>query len=274
MGFELITIYVGNEQHAFGVHKNLLSASGTYFQNLCNSSQQLKQSSIHLKDELTTAVKLFIEFLYTKAVPPVRASSPDVQQAERLKDLCQLYAFADTYKLHNPIRNKAMDAIQDGFLLIGKFPQAGLVCGLMVPHSSTDKNDFNADGWPQVNAIYQHTKAGSKLREFCAAGLVHHLRSENYVRDGALQAVLRSNGELMDDFLTAVKHFAILDKDPRVRDCQGEGGCIECEDRPGHLDGKTGVWPCLYHVHEIIEFKGGNEEQLGTDTGCYLWREV
>ena len=40
-----------------------------------------------------------------------------------------------------------------------------------------------------------------------------------------------------------------------------------------------GYWPCAFHIHPAVEFKGENattgsadQKNIGEDEGCYLWR--
>jgi hypothetical protein len=137
-----------------------------------------------------------------------------------------------------------MDAIQDGFLMLNKLPEPGL-----------------------LNGIYRHTPATSKLRQFSIAALVYNLRSPEFKdKDiNGMVKLLHENTEALTDFVTIIKNF-VASKDPRIRDCGGEDGCVECF---GKVEGnrREGVWPCEYHEHT----SEGADGQLAVDAGCYLW---
>ena len=145
-----------------------------------------------------------------------------------------------------------MDAIQDGLLLLNKFPEGGLLRG-----------------------IFYSTKPGSHLRLFAVAGLLYNLRhpaNAQSVDISKVAATLTDMPEILNEFLSGVQSLNVsaADFDPRVRDCGGEQGCSECIHKQ-HLvqPGRGGVWPCTFHVHTTeSEYPG---EELGFDEGCYLW---
>jgi hypothetical protein len=249
MGSEMVTLYVGQKQEPFSVHKNLICSTGKFFDEFLNVSRPAGQRIV-LAAETPAVFKLFIEYLYTKSIPCVRQHINRLAQAQRLKDLCQLYAFADRFKLENIIRNKIMDSIQDGFCIMSKLPEGGL-----------------------VKAIYEHTQVGSKLREFSTHSLVYNLRSADYISDGSLGTLLKENEDIMDDFLSAVQALEVPDRDPRIRDCRGEEGCAECAGHPDRMQSLVGVWPCAFHIHRVTQGKsdGNTEESEVVDKGCYLW---
>jgi BTB/POZ domain len=127
MGSEIVTIYVGAVKQPFSIHKKLITATGPFFVDLFNVSTTQGQPVV-LAAENPGSFKLFIEFLYTKRVPKVRPAEPDrLIQVARLRELCQLYAFTDRYKLNNVVRNRVMDSIQDGFATVKLLPEAGLI---------------------------------------------------------------------------------------------------------------------------------------------------
>jgi hypothetical protein len=154
-----------------------------------------------------------------------------------------------------------MDKIQDGFVSIGKIPEA-----------------------PLVQAIYEHTRPSSQLRKFCAASLVYHLRGPDYIENGNLQALMTENKECMEDFIEAVRKF-VPDQDPRIRDCQSSENCAECAGNGKQSEGKDGVWPCYFHLHKEITIIGGDqglkveegssvmgeEGNQNAHDGCHLW---
>jgi hypothetical protein len=257
MGSEVLAIGVGQEKVVFNIHKNLLIAAGKKFQDVANTRLPPGRIAVLHKTQ-PDIFKLFQDYLYQKRVPPVMANTTPLAQSKRLKDLCQFYVFADELELNNTIRNKIMDAIQDGFVIMDKLPDPGL-----------------------VDSIYSHTTVSSKLRKFCAASLVYTLRSQNYAEDGSLPNLLNDKDEVMDDFLAAVRELNVTDeRDPRIRDCRGEPSCAECTGRPVELEGKKGVWPCYFHIHKVYnstctngEAEGavGNAQMEESDPGCYLW---
>lgn len=247
MGSEIITFLVGPTKQAFSVHKNLLIGTGNYFRDFLSTSHKDGQP-ILMSGENPSSFKLFIEYLYTKNIPGVLKNALKTQQAVRLRELCQLYTFSDRYQLKNHIRNKIMDSIQDGFRFMDKFPEAGL-----------------------VTAIYANTSAGSKLRDMCIYGLIYSLRSAEYVDDGSLAKILADHDAIMADFLIAVRTLEVPDRDPRIRDCEGEPGCVECAGNVVELEHRSGIWPCSFHVHLIEETGVAVTNPEVVDNGCYLW---
>lgn len=248
MGSMMVALVVGPKKECISVHRNLISGHGTYFDRLINASDEPDQP-ISLTAEVPSVVKLFIEYLYTKTIPPVRLGTDRLSQAERLKDLCQLYTFTDRYCMGNVIRNKVMDSIQDGFLAMNKLPEPGL-----------------------VKAIYDHTKEGSALRDFSIQGLLYGLRMAGTNIHGGMSQLLKDNDTIMTDFLAGVQSLEIPHRDPRIRDCLGEQGCTECYAHPDRLADLVGVWPCTFHVHRTMA--SGNIGEPGlevVDSDCYLW---
>ncbi|KAF4635214.1 hypothetical protein G7Y89_g2886 [Cudoniella acicularis] len=224
LGIKITPFMVGPRREVFIVHKNLLTKVGP---NLLRMSDQVPAGkSIAMEAETIGSFNLLLEFLYKDKIPSVTATMDGTTQGTRLRDLCQLYAFAAKYGLDMNFRNKIMDTIQDGFLVLGRLPDV-----------------------PLTNAIYAHTAPGSQIRKFCAASLVAHLRSQDYVEDNRLVEFIHANEDAMYDFLDAVKHF-VPGQDPRIRDCKGYPTCVECADRPDRLEGKKGYWPCAFHTHD------------------------
>ena len=256
MGADIFTIGVGKPPVTFAVHKNLLSTSGQSFHDM--ASLKLPEGKfVVLHNEEPKVFKLFLDYLYQKRVPRVSPNTNSFVQAERLKELCQLYAFADKHGLNRTFRNKIMDVIQDGFLTIGALPEL-----------------------PLVKHIYEHTSPGSILRKFCAASLVFTVRRPSYTNeDGFLPSLLNEVDEIMDDFLLAVRDFdfAVEGRDPRIRDCQGEPTCSECAGVEGGMRGKLGFWPCYFHLHLADNTTAGLSKGVNgngateVDQGCYLW---
>lgn len=129
MGSEVVTIAVGEKDTIFNIHKNLIRATSAFFYDVLRVDPATDET-FALKNIEAAVFKLFVEFLYTKRVPAVSASMTPSTQALRTKQLCQLYAFADHFHLNFEIRNKIMDRIQDGFLIMDKLPEPGLVNGM------------------------------------------------------------------------------------------------------------------------------------------------
>ena len=260
MGTEVVQVGVGQPPVVFSVHKNLLCMMGKKLQDMANLKLP-KGQVVVLANEDPNVFKLFLNYLYQQRVPQVLPNTSALVQAARLRDLCQLYAFADKNDIIHTFRNKVMDAIQDGFVLMNAFPKP-----------------------PLILQVYERTLITSMLRKFCAASLVFTLRSPTYVDDGSLPSLLNEKDEIMDDFLLAVRGFDFKfdGRDPRIRDCQGEPTCVECVSREGGMQGKTGFWPCYFHLHKVENFNGSKTEgstQAGdmdralekADLGCYLW---
>jgi hypothetical protein len=254
MGSEVVRIYIGVDKVEFTVHKQLLLASGSIFSDMFPADRKPTER-VTLGMEEPEVFKLFIEYLYTKAMPRAHAAAPAAANAQRFRDLCQLYAFTDKFQLDVHVCNRAMDAVQDAFLAAGLLPDP-----------------------PLVDAVYELTPVGSKLREFCAAGLLFAVRTGDAREDDALMEFLGENREALRDFVRAVRYVDGVERDPRIRDCQGEVGCVECLGDAERLAGKHGVWPCQYHIHPLPKVKqeDASEDGKGVAEGvdsefCHLW---
>ncbi|KAH6709082.1 hypothetical protein BKA61DRAFT_677984 [Leptodontidium sp. MPI-SDFR-AT-0119] len=243
LGYEVLTIVVGKEPRIepFAVHKNMLRDLGGVFTQMCAESPS--GTKVNLKNEDPEVFKLLIDYAYTEEIPHVSVWSNANEKAAQLRNLIQFYALADKFSLNLEVRNRTMDNIQDGFYIVGKLPEG-----------------------PLVHAVYEHSDADSKLRNFCAATMAYHLHDENYVQDGVIPVLINSNEELMVDFLEAIRAYRHR-QDPRIRHCKGNPLCVEC-DGSNHLEGKDGVHPCQFHIHD--KFK--NEDGEFVDDPCYLWK--
>lgn len=243
MGSEIVRIYIGPDKTDFTIHKALLLASGSIFSDMFTPERQPGER-VMLGMEEPETFKLFIEYLYTKTIP----------RAPYILDHCRLYAFTDKFRLDVLVCNRAMDAVQDAFLAIDTLPDADI-----------------------VDAVYELTPVGSKLRGFCIAGLVFALQTGRYGEDGhsweELVGLLVGNMEVLMDFVKAVAAGDGVVRDPRIRDCQGDGDCVECGGDPERLAGKHGVWPCQYHIHLAPKIKKEDESEEGEEAGalCHLW---
>ncbi|KAH6671062.1 hypothetical protein B0J14DRAFT_702117 [Halenospora varia] len=251
MGFEVIVFRVGQE--LFSIHKQQLVACGRGMQEIANDYEA--GSVVLLNDTSPSVFKLFIEWVYKEKLPKATARMQPLVQSQKLRDLCQLYSFSTNYNLEHQLCNAIMDRIQDAFLIIGKLPDVSL-----------------------ARTIYKSAPPESQLRKFCAASLVAHLRSPSYNNNGSLQELLKEDQEMFSDFIEAVQRF-VPGADPRVRDCNGDPTCAECAEHPDHLDGKTGIWPCTFHVHDPqgdIKEENGDEyngHEKSNGGVCYLWME-
>lgn len=95
---------------------------------------------------------------------------------------------------------------------------------------------------------------------------------------------MAENRECMNDFMEAVRKF-VPNQDPRVRDCQSSDNCAECDSNGKRSEGKDGVWPCFFHLHNEITINDGSQGfkaeedssvicedgNQSTQEGCYLW---
>ena len=253
MGSEVIRIYIGLSKVEFSIHKQLLLSAGHIFADMFPPGRKPTER-VTLGKEDPKVFKLFVEYLYTKTIPHVNSSMSLQANQQRLHDLCQLYAFSDKFRLEVKICNKIMDAIQDGFLFLDKLPDL-----------------------PLVAAVYQHTINGSKLRKFCIASLLFSMPGQEDIKPDAIARFLGDDKDALRDFVRAVKGMDTLGRDPRIRDCQGESGCVECHDDAERLKDKHGTWPCQFHNHSIprvSRVKTDAESPVsGVDAeeGCYLW---
>jgi hypothetical protein len=116
----------------------------------------------------------------------VRPSMNALQQSNRLRDLCQLFVFAEKFYLPHKFTNQVLDAVQDGFFLTGLLPEIGL-----------------------IREVYKHSYDYSKLRQFVSHCLVFGVRSEDFNCYDNIGLLLQENGEIMADFskLTSVQYF-------------------------------------------------------------------
>jgi hypothetical protein len=107
MGSEVVSLYIGEVPHqqVFTIHKNLLFGAGTVFEEMFYPKVLKAGQKMVLKNEDPIAFKLFVEYLYSRQVPGMRAGMTDVAKAERLRNLCQVslrwlfrsYASLETY---------------------------------------------------------------------------------------------------------------------------------------------------------------------------------
>ncbi|KAL2072710.1 hypothetical protein VTL71DRAFT_12053 [Oculimacula yallundae] len=245
LGHEVLTLIVGQEPRAesFAVHKNLLRDLGGYFMGVCNESPSGARVLMPIEDP--DVIKLLIDYVYSSVLPQIFVHATPNEKAIQLRHLIQFYALADKFELNHEIRNRTMDNLQEAFYLIGKLPEGSL-----------------------VYSVYERTSPSSRLRKFCAMTMAYQLHDENWVQDGSIASLLNSSGELMVDFLEAVRAYRHRE-DPRIRHCQGNPLCLECEPNNGeHLAGKQGVHPCCFHIHDQVKGADGNL----VDSHCHLWK--
>ena len=253
MGSEVIHIYIGLSKVEFSIHKQLLLSAGHIFADMFPPGRKPNER-VTLGKEDPQVFKLFVEYLYTKTIPHVHGSMASHANEQRLHDLCQLYAFSDKFRLEVKICNKIMDAIQDGFLFLEKLPEL-----------------------PLVAAVYQQTIHGSKLRNFCIASLLFSIPTQDDAKPDVIARFLADDKDALRDFVRAVKGLDILGRDPRIRDCQGESGCVECLGDSERLKDKHGAWPCQFHNHSVSRASRVKTDaespatDLDAEEGCYLW---
>jgi hypothetical protein len=122
MGNEVVIISIGGkEQRVTTVHKGLLLRDAPALcANITASDGPV--SYLQLPDDDFTAIKLFMECIYSRSVPGVTASMDHATRGLRMKELARLYCFCEKHHVNFQVRNKVMDAIQDGFRLLGRAP--------------------------------------------------------------------------------------------------------------------------------------------------------
>lgn len=248
MGSEVVRIFVGESKVEFTVHKQLLLTAGRIFSDMFPPGRKPSER-VTLGREDPEVFKLFIEYLYTKNVPQVLAGMTSQASSKRLRDLCQLYAFADKFQLEIRFCNRIMDAIQDGYLSLDKLPGIDL-----------------------IKEIYLNTPVTSKLRQFGIASLLYSMSSSREDLHADVVAVfIAANGDALLDFVHTVKALDLVGRDPRVRDCQGSEGCVECQAGGERAKTKHGTWPCQYHIHCLSKPPAFMGDYREADEGCYLW---
>ena len=257
MGSELVNVQVGAEKLTFSVHKNLICNAGDHFMTMFTTPLKPNQI-VSLSKAHPDAFKLFIDYLYSKRIPAVTRAMVLVKQGARLRELCQLYSFLESYDAKVIIRNKVMDAIQDGFAIMNKFPQYHLIKG-----------------------IYSNTGPGSPLRSFCMACIIFPICHPDLKADESLRDLLKEHDQFFDHFITSLPALVNNKKDPRVRSCGGDEKCTECDGRDPPEDG---MWPCTFHIHGSVTDGSDAGVQLKSESGvslgrihgsekCYMWYE-
>ncbi|TQS38817.1 hypothetical protein Golomagni_00669 [Golovinomyces magnicellulatus] len=242
MGFEVVQILVGPEKKLFTIHRDLLLATGDAFVKAFDPKKNTK-GRITMSSKSPDIFKLFVDMIYTRQVPAVTSFMTDVAKDLRVRNLCQLYVFTEELDLLPIIRNQIFDRIQDGFLLLDKLPEI-----------------------PLISSIYRNTSAASQLRKFIAACLVHKVRSNLNFEMDTIAELFKSNEDIVKDFLAMV-HYFVPGQDPRIRNCEGHPGCLECLDKVGNVAKAPGVWPCSFHIH--IDRDG--VELSDNEVNCHLW---
>jgi len=102
MGSDIVIVSVGAHKQKMGIHKNLLCATSPSFADAIDALLA-EGKEISFSSESPTMFKLFVEFLYTKKIPRVQANTDSIDQATRLKDLCQMYTFTEKYSMNNEV---------------------------------------------------------------------------------------------------------------------------------------------------------------------------
>ncbi|KAG9246596.1 hypothetical protein BJ878DRAFT_274473 [Calycina marina] len=247
LGWEMVVMRVGTGGTAMSAHKSLLVNTSPRFAQAIDHVIA-EDREITFSEETPEMMKIFMEFLYTKRVPTVHEYASPIDQSSRIKNLCKMYIFAEKYYMHREIRNRVMDVIQDGFLIINSFPTEGVAAN-----------------------IFEKTSPTSSLRRFVSAALLYSLRhSANEDKSKGhhkLADLLVARPQVLENFLQSVQDLNLhTDRDPRVRDCTREPGCAECLSGIHKAEPCSGgVWPCEFHVHASAE------DQEDIDQRCYLW---
>ncbi|KAH8815421.1 hypothetical protein F5884DRAFT_746965 [Xylogone sp. PMI_703] len=259
IGSELMIIHVGPNEKEIMVHKDLVCATGKFFEDKANNAQGV----LRFPEISHDVFKLFLCYVYQRQVPGVKAAMALTAKQERVSMLIELYTFAEKLDLDPSLLNKTMDAIQDGYHLLDTIPSQSV-----------------------IQSVYKSTKAGSKLRKFCAATIIGAHRS-HLITEHSLAEFIRGNEAFLRDYLEAVRGIVWPDADPRVRDCAGDPDCVECgwvKPDATSAEQRRGFWPCYFHIHPLdaITIKqqngdSGSEKQLdvitlGNKGNCHLWK--
>lgn len=268
MGSEVVRIYIGLGKAEFSIHKQLLLSAGQIFSDMFPPTRKACER-VTLGKEEPAVFKLFVEYLYTNIVPNVQPSMSAQANNERLANICKLYAFGLKFRVANRISNRFMDAIQDGFRFVDKLPDL-----------------------PLVRTIYEHTMPGAKIRAFCIAGILYALPVRgggDAIRPEAVTSFLGTNKEALREFVLAVRRVDLMGRDPRIRDCQGASGCVECRDSDRErVRDRPGSWLCRFHIHlgnlkRVVKSDADGEAASpsspssiaggsgAAEEACYLW---
>src|SRR4051812_25501019 len=102
MGSQVVSLYVGPDKTEFSIHLNLLVSTGPIFADMFRAAKKPTER-VTIATESPAALKLFVEYLYTKTVPKVKANMSEIAKGERMRDLCRLYAFVDKFNLNTVV---------------------------------------------------------------------------------------------------------------------------------------------------------------------------
>lgn len=144
----MVEVFVDDDK--FLIHKTLISNA---FAGLTEVLEDRRQTYVSFPKENPGSFKLLINYLYTKKLPGIVEGSPPKAQAQRLRELIQLYTLGEKHKLRPQILNLVIDRVQDGFWENAKIPQPDLIAN-----------------------VYKHSEVGSKLRKFVVACVLYWLR--------------------------------------------------------------------------------------------------
>ena len=258
-----MVIFTGNQDTPTArIHKKPLLKAGEKFEEMIQNVDGLGQIIDFRPNVEPQVFKRFMNYIYNEQVPSFNLNSAHEVKTTAIKNMIDLYAFAEKYEVCTEYRNKLIDIIQDGFSSIDSPSKAGI-----------------------VSRIYKATKPYSQIRKLTSLFLVHYLRSPSYVEDGKFQLFLTNTPGALDDFLEAIRSFE-SGQDPRIRDCGGDMNCLECYTNPYHRkEGVKGVHPCTFHVHRYtgpfkeMKLKVINGVQVLEDDDfhdqrekCHLWK--
>ncbi|KAF7872483.1 hypothetical protein EAF04_003404 [Stromatinia cepivora] len=138
-----VGVGVGDSRQAFTVHKTILQQCTTHFEsNKLFDTMAGQQGLIFLNEEDPRVFKLFVDWAYNGTVQKPRTKihvkkAPSYAEIHRLeselleefngtlKTLVSLYSLGERWGIHN-LMNRAIDAIQDGYLEYGTVSGPGL----------------------------------------------------------------------------------------------------------------------------------------------------
>ncbi|KAI6246204.1 hypothetical protein HI914_05853 [Erysiphe necator] len=215
MGSEVVQLLVGADKKLFTIHRDLLLATGDAFVKAFDPKKNTK-GRITMSSKNPDVLKLFIDFIYTRHVPGITTSMSENSKIFRIRNLCQLYVFAEELDLQTVIRNQILDQIQDGFLLLDRFPDASLIL-----------------------SIYRNTSIMSQLRKFVAACLIYQVRSLK-IEIEAITELFKSNEDVIKDFLAMVHDF-VPGQDPRIRNFEGHQDSPKCNNQSNIIERSSRV---------------------------------
>ncbi|KAI9647215.1 hypothetical protein NHQ30_003598 [Ciborinia camelliae] len=251
LGKETVCVHVGvgNAREAFTVHKDILQKCTKYFemQKLFETLSGQK-GLIFLNEEDPKIFKLFVDWAYNGTVQKPRTKiyvKNNISQLENcrleaellkdfnntLGDLVSLYALGERWEVHD-LMNRAIDAIQDGYLEYGTVFGPGL-----------------------ASQIWKETKSGSTLREFCISTTIMHLdRGCTKLRQEVMMNCIMLPGYLPMMLKWISRNFQLLGRRsevivPAVWDVNEGFSMLH----------RSKLCPCHFHVHPTGQAHKGHK---------------